>query len=168
MLHLYLSIPDSFSDFRGPGPTHTQLYQIARPSIARMMLELNDLGVNPFMSSVYYGRHLLGIELLMRLEPEGMPFLDVQTRRLVLMQTSTQQSNILHIAASRGNLDFMGLIKEHGMEWGLTRDDLCQMLMAQDVHEARPLDMALFQHHQRGRDRREMVGLLTEWMAELG
>jgi hypothetical protein len=127
----------------------------------------NSFGQNPypFMNAVFRRkrdpateefvfRHSLAIDLL-----EAIP--DFAQRRSIVMQVSSYGANVLHIAASRGNLDFILSFQARWSSWGLGVEDVAALLTATESHGATPVEMAAFQQLVRFRDRNAEIQLLN-------
>ncbi len=135
-------------------------------ALAALLGERDSFDQNPFMNAVFHRKrdpatgvfrfkHALAIELL-----EAIP--DLAQRRSIVMQVSSFGANVLHIAASRGNLEFLQAFQVKWSEWGLSVVDVTGLILAIDTHNATPLEMALFQQTVRGRDRSAVLYVLNQ------
>jgi hypothetical protein len=75
--------------------------------------------------------------------------------------------NILHAAATKGNLNFLEQFKKLYKLWGLTDDDIKFLLTFRDDHDAIPYEMAIFQESKRGKDMYDVLRFILGWMDEL-
>lgn len=119
---------------------HSPVYLSSR------LAELNNIGENPVMVSVRMSNHTLAIELLLAIP-------DVMLRRSILTHVLPDGSNVLHVAAASGNLDFLVNFQLFWGSWGLILGDVSHFLMSVDLNGRTPKDIA---KHQEG-DREAVI-----------
>ena len=155
-MHLYLT-----HDFDGDSNEISDwINNLTVPNLFKLLSAKDAIDSNPFMSSVFYGKYTIGIKVL--------ELLDKSQRKDIVMNLNSFGSNVLHIAASRGYMEFLTLFKQKFSSWGLLTEDIINMITQKEVHEAIPIEMAYFQNNIRGRDRAGIVSFFSIWMCELG
>lgn len=85
----------------------------------------------------------------------------------ILMSVNKSNGNILHTAASVGNIDFLKEFKLNYKLWGLNDEQVKTLLTSLDIHSSIPYQMAYFQQMIRKRERQIVLNFLLEWMNEL-
>jgi hypothetical protein len=121
--------------------------------LASRLSQLNNTGENPVMLSVRFSNHSLAIELLLSIS-------DVTLRRSILTHVSSDShSNILHIAAGSGNVEFLLSFQLFWNEWGLFMGDVSILLVSLDVNGHTPKDVA---NLNRGNNHAAMIVILDQ------
>jgi hypothetical protein len=129
--------------------------------LAVRLSKLNTRDQNAFMNAAFHKKHEWAIKLLMLIP-------DPSQRRNIVTQASKSRANVLHIAASRGNLEFLLAFKDKWSSWGLSADVVAGLLIAPECHGATPIGMAEFQHGPlRGRDRSAEILVLSQLVVDL-
>jgi hypothetical protein len=124
--------------------------------VYQQLLQSSIHGFSAFASSVFHMKHELAITYL------GFIQDSLKKRHIILKRNGS--INVLHAAASKGNVEFIKMFLKSWKDWGLCSWDVANLLHEKESHGQTPFGMADFQHNVRKRDRAEILALLEQAM----